>query len=178
MVPTDFPVDFRASKEAAVRCAKLRLDTGTLQVTAETVSLGQIIDGCGYTYTTELLNWIKVDCVVEKNVEVWIKLGAFGEGKTARKGVENVWGAKRGKGIPIRDHSVDQRIFARKGKHSEKPDGAYHALERLYGNVRRLELFGTKPRPGWTVWGHIDGSEFVTRLYEQGLLQAPRRASG
>jgi hypothetical protein len=139
------------------------------------VALGQIIAGCGYTYTTELLTWIKVDCVVEKDDGTWIKPGAFGEGKTTRKGIENVWGAKRGKGIPIRDHSVDQRIFARKRAHSVKPDGAYHALERLYGDVRRLELFAIKPRAGWTVWGHIAGSEFVARLYEQGLLQAPRR---
>jgi N6-adenosine-specific RNA methylase IME4 len=81
-----------------------------------------------------------------------------------------MWGAKRGKGVPIRDHGVDQRVFAPRGEHSEKPDEAYHALERLYGDVRRLELFGTKLRRGWTVWGHIAGSRFVTRLRERGLL--------
>jgi hypothetical protein len=134
------------------------------------VALGQIIAGCGFTYTTELLAWIKVDHVVEREDGVWVKPGAFGEGKTTRKGVENVWGAKRGKGIPIRDHSVDQRVFAPRGGHSEKPDEAYHALERLYGDVRRLELFATKLRPGWTGWGHIKGSKFVARLLEQGLL--------
>jgi N6-adenosine-specific RNA methylase IME4 len=26
-------------------------------------------------------------------------------------------------------------------------------LERLYGEVRRLDLFARRPRPGWTVWG-------------------------
>jgi N6-adenosine-specific RNA methylase IME4 len=35
-----------------------------------------------------------------------------------------------------------------------KPDEAYQALGRLYGDVRRLELFARRKRPGWTVWGN------------------------
>ena len=31
----------------------------------------------------------------------------------------------------------------------------HEALERLYGpDVRRLELFGRRAMPGWTVWGN------------------------
>jgi len=131
-------------------------------------ALGQIITGCGFTYTTELITWIKVDEIGTGEWEGWVRPGTFGEGKTTRKGVENMWGAKRGKGLPIRDHSVDQRVFAPKGRHSEKPDEAYHRLERLYGEVSRLELFATKERSGWKGWGHIEGSEFVERLRERG----------
>jgi hypothetical protein len=134
------------------------------------VALGQIIKGCGYTYTTELLTWIKVEEIGIGKREGWIKPGSFGQGKTTGKGVENMWGAKRGKGLPIRDHSVDQRVFAPRMEHSEKPGQAYRRLEQLYGDVRRLELFGTRLREGWTVWGHIKGSEFVRRLHERGLL--------
>jgi N6-adenosine-specific RNA methylase IME4 len=31
---------------------------------------------------------------------------------------------------------------------------AYGALERLYGEVRRLELFGRRARTGWARWGN------------------------
>jgi len=116
----------------------------------------RVIRECGFTFTTELF--------------AWEKEGGFGTGLTTRKGIENMWGAKRGKGVPICDHSVDQRVFAPRGEHSQKPDSVYRCLERLYGNVKRLELFGTKLRPGWTVWGHVKGSEFVARLEERGLL--------
>jgi hypothetical protein len=124
------------------------------------VALGQIIEGCGYTVTTELLTWIKVAEIGTGDFAGWVRPGGFGEGKTTRKGVENMLGAKRGTGIPVCDHGVDHRVFAVKGAHSEKPDEAYHQLERLYGEVHRLELFGIKLRPGWTVWGRIKGSEF------------------
>lgn len=44
-------------------------------------------------------------------------------------------------------------IEAPRGTHSEKPDEAYTALERLFGDVRRIDLFARKQRPGWTAWG-------------------------
>ena len=78
----------------------------------------------------------------------------MGNGKHTRKMCETAWGGKRGRGIPIRDHAVKQLIVAPRGAHSEKPDAAYHALERLYGDVRRLDVFGRKRRDGWTVWGN------------------------
>lgn len=94
----------------------------------------------------------------------WRKPGAFGLGKATRKRYETMWYGSRGKGLPIRHHAVDQEVFTeedlplvieapRRGN-SVKPDQAYHAIERLYGDVRRLELFARKLRPGWTVWGN------------------------
>ena len=60
-----------------------------------------------------------------------------------------------GKGLKIVDHSVRQVIFATLGKlHSEKPQQVHEGLERLYGNVRRLELFARRERAGWTTWGN------------------------
>jgi N6-adenosine-specific RNA methylase IME4 len=73
-----------------------------------------------------------------------------------------MWLATRGAGLPIVDHGVRQNvdsedepliIEARRRGNSVKPDEAYAALERLYGEVRRLDLFARRPRPGWTVWG-------------------------
>jgi N6-adenosine-specific RNA methylase IME4 len=45
-------------------------------------------------------------------------------------------------------------IEARRRAHSEKPDEAYAALERLFGNVRRLDMYSRQRRPGWTSWGN------------------------
>jgi N6-adenosine-specific RNA methylase IME4 len=76
----------------------------------------------------------------------------MGTGKTTRKGKETVLLWTRGKGLKIVDHGVRQVIFAPRGKHSEKPQQVHEGLERLYGG--RLELFGRRTRPGWTVWGN------------------------
>jgi len=82
-----------------------------------------------------------------------------------------MWYAKRGKGLPIRDHGVSQGIFTEgdlpmivlaprprrlgKADHSAKPDEAYKALEQLFGpDVRRLDLFARQRRPGWSAWGN------------------------
>src|SRR5262249_40669172 len=67
---------------------------------------------------------------------------------------ETVLLTKRGRGLKIVDHSVRQVIFATLGQlHSEKPQQVHEGLERLYGNVRRLELFARRERAGWTTWG-------------------------
>ncbi|RDT47348.1 DNA methyltransferase, partial [Escherichia coli] len=40
------------------------------------------------------------------------------------------------------------------GEHSEKPAEARHRLERLYGDVPRIELFSRRSVPGWDHWGN------------------------
>jgi N6-adenosine-specific RNA methylase IME4 len=43
----------------------------------------------------------------------------------------------------------------------------HEPLERLYGpDVRPLELFGRRARPGWTVWGNRCGAKFSIRRQE------------
>ena len=69
----------------------------------------------------------------------------------------------RGKGLPIRSHAVPQAIItedlpqvieARRRAHSEKPDEAYATPERLFGNVRWLDMYSRQRRPGWTSWSN------------------------
>jgi N6-adenosine-specific RNA methylase IME4 len=113
----------------------------------------KVIEGVAFIYKSELLTWFKT--------------GRIGMGKTTRKVVENMWLATRGAGLRILDHGVRQNIDteeeeellpltieAPRRENSVKPDEAYQALERLYGDVRRLELFARRRRPGWTVWGN------------------------
>ncbi len=83
---------------------------------------------------------------------VWIKGGAPAKGYWTRKGVEICLLGTRGSPSRI-DAGVDERIFAPRGKHSEKPQEVYESVESLVAGPY-LELFGRKPRPGWTVWGN------------------------
>jgi N6-adenosine-specific RNA methylase IME4 len=60
----------------------------------------------------------------------------------------------RGGGLPRMDKNVDRLIVAPIGRHSEKPDEARIRLERLFGDVRRVELFARSRREGWAAWGN------------------------
>ena len=65
---------------------------------------------------------------------------------------------KRGRGLPVIDRGVSQALLAERREHSRKPDEMYRALERLFGPVRRVELFARHKRPGWEPWGNeVDG---------------------
>jgi N6-adenosine-specific RNA methylase IME4 len=105
-----------------------------------------LITEYGFHYDSDLLSWLKVD-----------KKGnpRMGTGLTTRKTNEQMLYAIRGKGLKVVDHSVRQGFLApRTEEHSEKPDIAMESLERLFGPVRRLELFARKHRKGWTGWGN------------------------
>ena len=91
---------------------------------------------------------------------VWVKVAKStarpypGLGHTTRKDTESLWLARRGNGLPRHDKGVGQTIVAQRREHSRKPDEVYLALERLYGDVRRIELFSRRERTGWTRWGN------------------------
>jgi N6-adenosine-specific RNA methylase IME4 len=58
----------------------------------------RVINGWGLTYSSELEYWIKTSHKTGQPI--------MGTGKTTRKIGETMWLAKRGKGLPIRDHAV------------------------------------------------------------------------
>jgi N6-adenosine-specific RNA methylase IME4 len=76
-----------------------------------------------------------------------------GTGKTTRANPEDCWLFRRGKGLPIRSHSVRRLVVAPVREHSRKPDEVRHGLEALFGECRRVELFARERCPGWTAWG-------------------------
>jgi N6-adenosine-specific RNA methylase IME4 len=77
----------------------------------------------------------------------------FGMGNWTRANAENCLFAVRGK--PKRANAgVSQIITAPVGRHSEKPAEARLRLERLMGDVPRIELFARTAAPGWDVWGN------------------------
>lgn len=77
----------------------------------------------------------------------------FGMGNWTRANSEDCLFAVRGKPQRV-DAGVRQMITAPVGRHSEKPAEARQRLERLLGDVPRVELFARATAPGWVSWGN------------------------
>jgi len=59
----------------------------------------------------------------------------------------------KGRPLPLRDEGVIQTVFAPKRQHSQKPDQVQDAIDRMYPEATKLELFARQRRPGWLSWG-------------------------
>lgn len=80
---------------------------------------------------------------------------AFGMGHVTRADSESVLFGVRGKlSNIIKNHGVRQSFYGELREHSRKPDEAAVLLERLVGDVPRLEMFARQQRPGWDVFGN------------------------
>lgn len=96
---------------------------------------------------------------------VWVKtrrdgtpVGAQGvRPSTVKPTTEFVLAASRvrkGRPLPLRDEAVRQVVLAPRQEHSRKPDEVHDALERMYPDARKLEMFARRARPGWDAWGN------------------------
>jgi len=111
-----------------------------------------VIEAWGFEYKTVGFTWVKQN-----------PSGAgfhFGLGYHTRANPEMCLLATRGKGLRRCDNSVPQLVIAPRSEHSRKPDEVHQRIERLYGNVPRVELFARRPMLGWDVIGNeIDGQD-------------------
>lgn len=57
--------------------------------------------------------------------------------------------------LPFEDYPMT--ITAARREHSRKPDEVYARLDRLLGDVPKLELFARTSAPGWEAWGNEVG---------------------
>ena len=78
----------------------------------------------------------------------------MGLGNYTRSNVESVLVAVKGKGLPRLQANIKQMVMAPIGKHSAKPTEIREALEKLYGDVKRVELFSRSDAAGWDHWGN------------------------
>ena len=88
---------------------------------------------------------------------VWAKRSSNGRpycglGRYTRSGAELCFLGRRGK-FWRESASVYQVIEAPVGRHSAKPPGVHDRIERLLGDVPRIELFARERRAGWDVMG-------------------------
>jgi len=85
----------------------------------------------------------------------------IGQGSYTRANPEFVLLGRRGAGVPRLDAGVRAQVLAPRGRHSEKPSEIHAAIERLVGDVSRLELFARTRRPGWASWGNEIESDAI-----------------
>jgi len=100
----------------------------------------------GFKFATVGFYWVKTNI---KSPGYFRGLGYY-----TRANPEQMWIARRGKGLKVKDHGVDRLLIAPRGRHSQKPIEAYNRLERLFGEVSRVELFARNFRDGWDSWGN------------------------
>jgi N6-adenosine-specific RNA methylase IME4 len=113
-----------------------------------------VIKAWGFTFKTVGFYWVK------KNMK---SAGFFtGLGYYTRANPEQCLLATRGAGLKRMDRSVRRLIVAPRGRHSQKPTEAYNRIGRLFGNVRRIELFARHRRTGWDAFGNqVEGSKHL-----------------
>jgi N6-adenosine-specific RNA methylase IME4 len=117
-----------------------------------------LIRAWGFTFKGSGFVWLKVDSKGNPRM---------GCGFGTRKETESLLLASRGKGLRRHDKGVREVIFAPRRAHSAKPAEAAERLDRLYGDVHRIELFGRgTARPGWSIWG--DEAVVAGRALDQG----------
>ena len=84
----------------------------------------------------------------------------FGMGFYTRASTESCLIAVKGKASEIiKNHSVRAKIRAKVELHSVKPKEFREAIEKLCGDVPRIELFSRKIVDGWDCWGDHFESE-------------------
>lgn len=114
----------------------------------------------GFVYVTDLFYWAKQRKLMAEQMDLFtgdIAPAPIGMGRYTRNQVEPCLLFKRGKGVKVRAHNVRQLIVAPRREHSRKPDEQYPALESLFGESIRLELFTRTSRAGWDSWGNEAG---------------------
>ena len=107
----------------------------------------KVAEAWGYSYKSEAFVWVKVTQADERTPVI-------GKGYYTRKASEQALLFTRGNGLRVMDRGVNQVLHAPRREHSRKPDEVAEALERLFGPVRRIELFARHQRAEWVAWGN------------------------
>ena len=87
---------------------------------------------------------------------VWNKVTGIPAAFTIRYGHEYLLYMYKGRLLPIatEERGKIHSVFTEKVKrHSQKPEVAYRIIERLYPDLRKLELYARSQRSGWDAWG-------------------------
>lgn len=131
----------------------------------------ELAEAWGFTVRTmKGFTWVKLNQLAEVRINKALQEGEVADfydfldllnaetrmngGNHTRANTEDLLIATRGRGLERKDAGVKQVIYSPLGEHSQKPAEARHRLERLYGDVARIELFSRNPAEGWDHWGN------------------------
>jgi N6-adenosine-specific RNA methylase IME4 len=115
-----------------------------------------VIKALGYRYKTHAV-WVKARETLVLDQKPHYTPERPGLGQYLRYQHELLLLSVRGR-LRGQARNVPSVIFAPRGAHSEKPEGAYNAIGQVSPGPR-AELFATGPRPGWDCWGQVSGVE-------------------
>lgn len=88
---------------------------------------------------------------------IWNKVTGIPAAFTIRYGHEYLLYYYKGKLLPIvkEERGKIHSVFTEQVKrHSQKPEIAYQIIERLYPNLKKLEMYARNKREHWDVWGN------------------------
>lgn len=106
----------------------------------------EIMKAWGFTYKTIGFVWVKKSKMGKqiKMVAPW-----------TNKGAEIcLFGTKGGMTKHLGSNSIAQVVEAERTIHSKKPEEVAHRIEQMFPNLKKIELFARRQRPGWDVWGN------------------------
>lgn len=111
----------------------------------------EVIKAWGFKYKTCAFTWVKTN----KDGGIYM-----GMGRHTRANAEICLLATRGKGVTRQSASIKNTHLIPRGAHSAKPAEFRSLIEKLYGDVPRVELFARGKAKGWSVWGDEVKSSF------------------
>ncbi|MBI4739288.1 ParB N-terminal domain-containing protein [Candidatus Woesearchaeota archaeon] len=120
-----------------------------------------VFESWGFEYVTLGFVWVKLN---PKNQRPFHGVGFY-----TKSNAELCLFGKRGRTLRPATDQVSQIIYPDDGQadstsspailserreHSRKPDEVYEAVEAMYPDLPKLELFARNPREGWKQWGN------------------------
>lgn len=88
---------------------------------------------------------------------IWNKVTGIPAAFTVRYGHEYLLYMYKGKLIPVakEERGKIHTVFTEKvHRHSQKPEISYEIIERLYPNLKKLEMYARRQRDGWDAFGN------------------------
>jgi len=88
---------------------------------------------------------------------IWDKVTGIPAAFTVRYGHEYLLYMYKGKLTPVakEERGKIHTVFREKvTKHSKKPEIAYEIIERLYPDLKKIEMYARNERNGWDSWGN------------------------
>lgn len=132
-----------------------------LWVTAPCVQDGlDVLKAWGFEFFTVAFTWIKGNTVNQSSL-------FWGMGNATRANPEYVLLGRKGK-LTRLDKGVHSVLMTPVERHSQKPAEIRNRIERLYGDLPRVELFARQKTEGWDVFGNEveDSIEMPTHISE------------
>jgi site-specific DNA-methyltransferase (adenine-specific) len=102
-----------------------------------------VLKAWGFRYATVVFHWVKTNRLGEP---------IYGPGHYTGSNLEVVLLGIKGKMTPIH-RLVPSTILHPRLRHSEKPRIIHKRIERMYGDIPRIELFARHKVVGWDAWG-------------------------